>query len=165
MVKSYAAPGVTLAKTWKILRPLPGGRWIFSRLLGWIVPYTGGIKAKIMELRPGFSRVELADRRRIRNHLRSIHAVALVNLGEMTSGLALLVGLPQDTRGIVVGISIEYFKKARGRLIAESHCEIPNIMENTNHIIAAEIRDQEGDVVARTNVTWRLGPIENKSHD
>jgi len=160
MATAHVSPGAKILRLWQRLAPWPGGRWLFSRILGLMVPYTGSIAARIRELRPGYARVELRDRRRVRNHLNSIHAIALANLGEVTSGLAMLTGLAPDTRGIAIKISTEYFKKARGLLVAETRCEVPPVQgEDMEVEVQADIRDRDGDVVARTTARWRLGPV------
>lgn len=156
-------PGKTILKMWSILSAKPGGSWLFNHIMKWIIPYTGTIKSKVCKLTPGHVKIILKDRRGVRNHLNSIHAIALTNLGEYTSGLALVTALPADVRGIPIKISVEFFKKARGRLIAESHVTPPAVNEDTDFEVYADILDQEGEVVARTRVQWRLGLVDVQS--
>lgn len=160
MAESKVAPGHRLLQMWRRFASFPGGGWLFSRLLGLWVPYTSTIGAQVELVRPGQARVALRDRRRVRNHLNSIHAVALVNLGEVVSGLALLTGLSPDVRGIITGLSAQYFKKARGRVVAECVCAQPEITEDFDYTVTTDIRDGENEVVARIDVYWRLGKIK-----
>ncbi|MDQ6829026.1 MAG: DUF4442 domain-containing protein [Gemmatimonadota bacterium] len=152
------SPGETLIKMWRRLSTKRGGKTAFSILLGQMVPYTGSISPRVMELRPGYAKVRMRDRRGVRQHLKSIHAVALVNLAEVTSGLAMNVGLPPDARGIVRGLSIEYLKKARGTVTAECSTDIPDTSVRRDHTVHATITDEAGDVVAKAAVIWVVGP-------
>ncbi|HNO91026.1 MAG TPA: DUF4442 domain-containing protein, partial [bacterium] len=99
-------------RQWLFLNKLPLGSWIFSYFVNRYIPYTGSISARVLELKPGYARVLLRDRRKVRNHLRSIHAIALANLAEYTGNLALVCGLPEDARFIVKNIAVDYQKKA-----------------------------------------------------
>lgn len=159
MSQTHESPGERLRSLWDRLSPLPGGRWLFSRMLGWMVPYSGTIGPHVVDFGPGRARVRLNDRRRVRNHLRSIHAVALANLGELTTGLALIGALGSDVRAILVGLEVRYMKKARGRLEAGARCDAPPVSEPMEHLVEAEIRDTSGDVVALARARWRLSPV------
>ena len=153
--------GKQLRARWERAQRWPFGRALFSVLLGRAVPYTGSIRPIVLELAPGRARVAMKDRRRVRNHLRSVHAIALVHLGEVASGLALLAGLPEGARGIVTGLRIEYRKKARGLLTAACTCELPDTPEAQELDVLAPITDDEGDVVAVVTATWRIGPVKS----
>jgi acyl-coenzyme A thioesterase PaaI-like protein len=165
MANTPRAPGTALRKAWSRLSPIPGGRWLFGRLLSRMVPYTGTIRPRFLEVRPGFARVAMRDRRAVRNHLRSIHAIALANLAEVTSGVAMIVALPDDVRGIPVGLSIDFVKKARGELVAECRCEVPTVYTPVEVELHPEIRDESGDIVARATVRWRLAPVAASAPD
>jgi acyl-coenzyme A thioesterase PaaI-like protein len=150
--------GNPLREAWNRLSPLPGGKAIFSRLVGIVAPYTGTIGATVQELRRGYGRAVLRDRRAVRNHLSSVHAIALVNLAEMTGNAALAYSLPEDARFIVAGMSIDYLKKARGDITAECECAIPDSSERRELEVPVTLRDRTGEVVARAVLRSLVGP-------
>lgn len=144
---------------WDRLAPRPGGRALFGVLLGRMAPYTGSVSPRVRELREGYARVEMRDRRAVRNHLGSVHAVAVANLAEVASGLAMTYSLPADGRAILVGLALEYVKKARGTLTAEARLDPPRTSEEREYEFESVVRDAAGDVVARATARWRIGPM------
>src|SRR3954471_7694186 len=71
-----------IRQAWDLLTHVPGGKVLFSRLVGAMAPYTGSIHAQVTVLRAGYAEVAMADRRAVRNHLDCVHAIALANLAE-----------------------------------------------------------------------------------
>ena len=152
-------PGARALEMWRRLSPLPFGRDLFMIAFGTMVPYSGALGARVLSLEPGRVRVELRDRRGVRNHLNSVHAVALANLGEMASGLAMTTALPAGVRSIVTSLTTTYSKKARGTLVAEAAVTVPEVTGDLEHEVKAEIRDAAGDVVAVVTALWKLGLV------
>jgi len=134
------------------------GRRVFALIIRRLIPYTGALGAEYEELRPGYARIALRERRGVRNHLGSIHAVALANLGEVTTGFALMYGAPPSVRGILTGLQIEYVKKARGRITAQASAEHLDVTSAMEQRVTGELTDAAGAVVARVTATWRLAP-------
>src|SRR5471032_2525765 len=108
------SPGAKLLSLWRRVSPLPGGRWIFTQFVKWMIPYTGSVSPRVETLEPGYARISITQRRRLEQHLGSIHAIALMNVAEFASGASMITALPAGYRGIVTKITIEYFKRARG---------------------------------------------------
>jgi acyl-coenzyme A thioesterase PaaI-like protein len=158
MATTASTPEGAIRAQWQRWSGRPGGKTIFSKLLGLMVPYSGTIGARVEELRDGYARVTLRDRRIVRNHLRSIHAIALMNMAELATGLALNYGMRPDTRSILKGLSIEFTKKARGTLTAEATAPVLESNAEREIIVRTDIRDEAGDVVATAEARWLVGP-------
>jgi acyl-coenzyme A thioesterase PaaI-like protein len=143
---------------WDTLSKVPRGRQIYSYLIGRYAPYTGSIEALIEELRVGHSRVTLKDSPAVRNHLRSIHAVALANLAELTGNIALSYSMPADARFIVTKIEIEYLKKARGKVTGLCDCPVPASSARHTYLVPVRIVNEAGEVVSSAVLHSLVGP-------
>jgi uncharacterized protein (TIGR00369 family) len=148
-----------IRRAWDLLASRPLGKQLFARYLGFAIPYTGSIDAQVVELSPGFARVQLRDERRVRNHLESIHAAALCNLAELTANAALAYSLPEDSRFIVLELNVRYLKKARGTLSASCQCPVPPDNTRRNYELQVVIDDAQGERVAEATITTLVGPV------
>jgi acyl-coenzyme A thioesterase PaaI-like protein len=151
-------PGTRLLALWRRLKSWPAGEWLFARIFAYTVPYSGSVQPRIRVLEPGHAEVEMPDIRANRQHLGSVHAIALMNVAEMASGLAMMAGLPGHIRSIVTALHMTYHKKARGTIRAVSRVTVPTVTTDQDFEVLAECFDPSGTLVATGRVTWRLGP-------
>jgi acyl-coenzyme A thioesterase PaaI-like protein len=144
MARKNPLSDLTIAQTWAHLSPLPLGKKAFSKLIGVKIPYSGSMV------------VTLKDRRAVRNHLDCVHAIALMNLGELCTGLAVFHRLDGRAKGIVTDLRMEYLKKARGTITA--HCDIELPTEPGKHDLTVEgaLKDKSGETVAKVWATWQI---------
>jgi acyl-coenzyme A thioesterase PaaI-like protein len=138
------------------------GKRIFSRLVGFAIPYTGTIHSTVDVLEKGYAEVVMRDRRGVRNHLRSVHAIALANIGEFSTGLSVTTSMPEGARAILKSIHVEYLKKARGTLRAKARCPVTfpayGQLVQTSVPVIGEIFDASGECVSRVTAEWVVGP-------
>ena len=127
-------------------------------MVGRAAPYTGSIRPLIEELGHRHAKVSMKDRRAVRQHLESVHAIALANLAELTGNIALGYTMPDDARFIVAGISVEYKKKARGTITGTCDCpDIPSNIER-EYQVPVVLRDASGDIVSEAVLRTLVGP-------
>ena len=154
-----------LRDAWNLLSGMPGGKAVFSRLIGRMAPYSGSIHATVTVLRAGYAEVQMHDRRAVRSHLDCVHAIALANLAELAGNVALMYSLPDDARFIVSGMEIEYTKKARGTITAVGEAPVPRTAARAQYDVPVTLRDAGGDEVARAILHSLVGPKPGSASD
>jgi acyl-coenzyme A thioesterase PaaI-like protein len=150
----------SLATLWGRFSSMPGGKAFFSIVLGRAARYTGSIGARVELLEPGRGIVTMRDRPRVRNHLKSVHAIALMNLGELATGATVMYQVDGKGRGILKGIGMEYLKKSRGTITATCEVDVPQHPGKHDLEVEGVLKDSTGDTVAICKATWRIDIFE-----
>lgn len=94
------------------LEGLPFGRWLFVRFFCHRAPYFGSIRPRILSLDANRCVVLLRKRRRVLNHIGTVHVIAILNALEMAMGAAAESGIPPHLRWIPKGMQVDYTAKA-----------------------------------------------------
>ena len=138
----------------------PAGGWTFSRLICLKAPYFATIAPRFVALEPGRCEVRMRDRRRVRNHIGTVHAIALCNLAELSAGVMTDATIPADMRWIPRGMNVEYLKKAVGTLhgIATPETAARTSNDGYEWPVAVQVTDAAGEAVFRARVTMWVSP-------
>lgn len=139
---------------------IPLGKWLFSRLVCLKAPYFGTIRPRFVELRPGYGEIRMRKRRRVQNHLGTVHALAMGNLCELVGGMTLDVTLPRGMRWIPRSMNIEYLKLARTDLVARCSIDTPEPGVKTDLPVTVRVTDAAGVEVVRAVITMYISPKE-----
>src|SRR6185312_12677324 len=66
---------------------------------------------RFVALAPGRCEIAIRDRRRVHNHIGTVHAIALCNLAELSGGMLTDDSIPDSLRWIPRGMTVEYLAK------------------------------------------------------
>lgn len=144
---------------WQRFCLIPGGKWMFSRLLCFKAPYFGSIRPRFEKLRPGYAEVRVAKRRSVLNHIGTVHAIAMCNMAELAGGTMTEVTVPTSHRWIPKGMTVDYLKKATTDLTAIATPEA-----NEDWSVAGEyrvkvvVRDKQAEPVFQAVITMWVSP-------
>jgi acyl-coenzyme A thioesterase PaaI-like protein len=153
--KSSRRPGYDL---YCRLAGLPLGRWLFTRIICFKAPYFSNIRPLFQELRPGLARVTMKKRRAVKNHIGTVHALAMGNLCELAAGLVTEASLPLSVRWIPRGMTIEYLQKAETALEATATVEVRDWPGPSDAPVSVSVKDVKGQEVVRAIITMYVSP-------
>lgn len=131
----------------------PLGRWLFTRFVCLRAPYFAGIRPLFRELAPGKSRVFMRKRRRVQNHIGTVHALAMGNLCELAAGLLMEASLPVEMRWIPRGMKIEYLRKAVTDVEACATLDHDEWGRAEDVPVQVSVSDSDGQEVVRAVIT------------
>ena len=140
---------------WNRLHQKPGGKWLFSRLVCWKAPYFASIRPLFLVLEPGRCRLRVKFRRAVKNHIGTVHAIAMCNMAELAAGTMIEVTLPSTHRWIPKGMAVEYLRPARGDVAAVAKVDLPaDLGEPAAIPVAVEVLCGEERVFRATIDMW-----------
>jgi acyl-coenzyme A thioesterase PaaI-like protein len=92
----------------------PVGTRVFSLAFGRKAPYFSSIRPRFTVIEPNHAELVIKDRRRVHNHLGTVHAIALCNGLEAAMGALAEATISRDKRWIPKGMEVAYTAKAAG---------------------------------------------------
>ena len=101
----------TLA-TYKKFENLPLGKKIFSIIVGRRAPYFSTISPLITHLEPHHCVCFIKKRKKVENHIQTVHVIAICNGLEMAMGVMAEASIPKHLRWIPKGMTLDYTAKA-----------------------------------------------------
>ncbi len=138
----------------------PAGHWLFSRAVCFKAPYFASISPLVTRLEPGRCEARIRQRRRISNHIGTVHAIAMCNLAELAGGLMVDASLPADMRWIPKGMEVKYQAKALGVLQAEATPLSPIVSAASGYDlpVLVSLRDGKGVEVFQAQIAMWVSP-------
>ena len=77
-----------------------------------VAPYFKTVGPVIERLEPGYCQARLRDRAKVRNHIGTVHVIAICNGLEFAMGVVAEASIPAHLRWIPKGMQVDYVGKA-----------------------------------------------------
>ncbi len=135
---------------------LPKGDRIFSRLFTLKAPYFGTVRPVFVELRPNYAELTIRKRRRVQNHIGTVHVIAICNGLEAAMGALAEASVPRTKRWIPKGMDVSYTAKAVSDItcIAETDPELWTGEDRDVPVRVRGVRDDGTTVVEGVIRLW-----------
>ena len=96
---------------------LPAGKRIFSLLYAVKAPYFATVRPQVREVRANHAELSIRNRKRVHNHIGTLHAIAVCNGLEAAMGLLAEATCPTDQRWLPRGLQVSYLAKSTTDLL------------------------------------------------
>ena len=143
---------------------------VFNLMIGRTVPFVGTSKLRITKATNNEWVATLDNRRRVQNHLKQIHACAMMLIGETIGVMIMAMNLPGDRIPLVKNIEADFVKRSTGKMTGKvklSDEQIAFIQSEPKGEVILEvlITDEAGVSPLLMRVTAAWVPKDSSSRD
>ena len=125
----------------------------FSQLICQMAPYFSTINPEFVDLKPGYAEAKVAKCREIQNHIGTVHAIAMCNLAELVAGTLTDASIPEGTRWIPKGMTVQYLAKAKTDIRGVATSEGIDFSTSGDKVVGVDIFDTENTTVFHADIT------------
>ncbi|NVJ60721.1 MAG: DUF4442 domain-containing protein [Gammaproteobacteria bacterium] len=134
------------------LEKFPLGKRLFSWQVGRVAPYFSSVSPLVTQLEKNYCSILIKRQRKVFNHIKTMHVIAICNGLEMAMGVMAEASIPKNLRWIPKGMTVNYTAKAASdiRCIAkvnESDWKVGDMIvpvkaidENDIEVVVGEIK-------------------------
>jgi acyl-coenzyme A thioesterase PaaI-like protein len=120
-----------------------------SSVFGRVIKFAGTAGVEVLELKGNQSVLRLKNRKKVQNHIGSVHAAATGLLAESATGFLVGLHLPDSKLPLLKQMQIAYVKRSSGDLTA--------VATLTDEQIASMLSEDKGEVTVAVTITDSAG--------
>jgi len=137
--------------------------WIRYRLLSFVlgstVKFVGTAGVKCRHLSAEKSVFKISNKKKVRNHIGTIHAAASALVAETATGMAIGMHVPDDKIPLLKVMHVDYIKRSTGALTAEANLtkeqiELLHSEDKGSMVIACKVIDDAGIEPVDCKMEW-----------
>jgi len=141
--------------------------WLLSQIFGRTIKFAGTAGVQIVTLDFQHSVLQLANKKRVQNHIGGIHAAAMALLGESASGFLVGMHVPDDRIPLLKSMTLNYVKRATGQLnatarLTEEQIQAIRTTEKGEVTVQVELLDSVGVTPVLAEFVWAWVPKVRK---
>lgn len=127
------------------------------------VKLVGTAKLDVVELTNTHSIFKLKNRKRVQNHIGTIHAAGMALIAETATGMVVGMNVPDDRVPVIKSFKVDFLKRVKGDLVAKAHlteAQIEQILtrEKGETEVAVTVTDEEGKEPIECQMLWAWTP-------
>ena len=119
--------------------------WLLDFALGSTIKFIGTAGLNCQTLTQEKAVFKLKNRKKVQNHIGTVHAAATSLVAETASGMVVGMNIPDDKIPVLKTMHIDYVKRSNGNLIAEASI--------TQEQVERLHKEEKGDMVIKVVVT------------
>jgi uncharacterized protein (TIGR00369 family) len=134
-----------------------------SKALGRVIKYAGTSGLRFEKLTPNECIVVIPNRKKVQNHIGSVHAAAMGLLAETATGFMTGLTVPDNRIIVIKSMNLVYLKQATGDMTAvatftDEQVEFIKNNEKADIDVPVIITDTKGIETVKATMVWAWAP-------